>query len=154
MSYKHNFLALDIPVLKNFFDPAQPSLKCNKVVFRFVYDNVNEIVTLEAYGAKKNDKKFILPPVPLHDFKFGITLAPKGTLYVSDLELSRDMYDALGNPGAGDTHLIFSPDVSSANANSATYIVNWGKIAGFVQPPPAPFTGQELNPSPPADPAP
>jgi len=154
MPYKHNFLALDIPVLKNFFYPAQPSLKCNKVVFRFVYDNVKEIVVLEAFGAKKNDKKYILPPIPLHDFKFGITLAPQGTLYVSDLELSIDMYDALGNPNTGDTHLIFSPDISSNHPNSATYRVNWGKITGLVGPPPAPFTGPELNPSPPADPAP
>ena len=152
MSYKHNFLALKFADLQNFFNPIEPAKKCHKVVFRFVYDNANDIVTLEAFGAKNSDKKFILPPVPLQDLGVGITLAPDGKLYVSDLELSKKLYDdELGAPGAGDTHLLFYPAISATHANSVTYHVEWGKAAGFVQPPQA-FTGPALNPSPPADP--
>jgi hypothetical protein len=154
MSYKHEFLALKFSDLQNFFNPIEPPKKCHKVVFRFVYDNAKQIVLLEAFGAKNSDKKFILPPVPLQDLGFGITLAPEGKLYVSDLELSKKMYDEeLGAPGAGDTHLLFYPVISAKHPNSVTYLVEWGKTAGLVQPPAA-FTGQELNPSPPADPAP
>jgi hypothetical protein len=155
MSYKHNHLALEIAVLKNFFNPAQSSLKCNKVVFRFIYDDGTGVIAIEAFGAKKNDKKFILPPAQLHDLDFGITLGAGGKLYVSDLELTEDIYKALGDPNAADTHLIFYPEISSTNAYSATYRVRWGNIPSFAPLPPGQaFTGKELNPSPPADPAP
>ena len=150
MPYKHNFLALGIPIVKNFFSNVGPGLNCKKVVFRFVYDDSTGVISVEAFGAK-NDNKYILPPVPLEVIPVGISLGAGARLYVSDLELTRKIYTDLGDPDTDDTHLIFYPVISSTHGNSATYKVDWGRVEGFA--PPADFTGQELNPSPPADPS-
>ena len=149
------FLALADSIVHDFFSPT--GKKCSKIVLRFIYDEDAKIVVAEAFGAKKNDKKFILPPTALEDLKAGINLGKK--LKLGDVELTKQMYKALPAQPNGTTHLIFFPMPSSQTGevftNSVVYKVQWGNAASFkalTKDQIAALSGQELNPSPPADP--
>ena len=145
------FLALEADKVKDFFNPS--GKKCSKIVFRFIYDEDEKKVVSEAFGVVKADKKFILPPTDLTDLKTGINLGKK--LKLGDVELTKKMFKDLGPVPNGATHLIFYPLTSDSYTNSVIYKVQWGTASPFTA-----LTidqiknlgGQELNPSPPADP--
>ena len=145
------FLALEADKVKDFFNPS--GKKCSKIVFRFIYDEDEKKVVSEAFGVVKADKKFILPPTDLTDLKTGINLGKK--LKLGDVELTKKMFKDLGPVPNGATHLIFYPLTSDSYTNSVIYKVQWGTISSFTtltKDQIKNLSGQELNPSPPADP--
>lgn len=140
-------LVFDSLEIDKFFNPTTGP-KCSKIVFRFNYDGSTSIVTVDAFGFKKNDKKYIQTPVSPIAKNGGVSLG--ATLYLSDLELKKNEYGSI--PGEG-KYLILDPILSSTHTNYVTYRVFYRAATTFIPKDSIQIsTGQELNPSPPADP--
>jgi hypothetical protein len=119
-----------------------------KLVFNFNFDDKEEMTpSLKFYKSRNNGSYFG------NSYKLTRATTPPynlpGEINLGNLELRDAMLDRLTGKGS---HLLFYPKISTRYPGNVTYLIKWGtcdeKIADFNL-----LVGEELNPSPPADPS-
>ena len=153
---KFAYLAISADTLSKIFGTPPTGLNSRKLVFRFSHDGTTTgNVAIEGFATQAGSNNYLKrPPVILEQIPL-TTSFPGKKIYLADIEFSKAQYLNLGNAGTN-THLIFTPNHSQTDpfTNCITYLVAWGTPSLFSKDSEAAALvgGEELKPSPPADP--
>ncbi len=150
------YLALSADTLSKIFGTPPSGLNSRKLVFRFSQDGTTTgKVAIEGFATQSGSNNYLTrPPVMLEQLPL-TTSFPGKKIYLADIEFSKTQYLSLGNAGTN-THLIFTPNHSQTDpfTNCITYLVAWGtpSLLSKDSVTAALVGGEELKPSPPANP--
>ena len=150
------FLALSADTLRKIFTNQMGGSNSNVLTFRFGHDGTsNGKMTIEGFPTESSGHKYLKRPPVLLDLLSLKASYPNQKIYLADLEFTRAMYNSLPPAGAN-THLIFTPNLRLTDPfkNCITYRIAWGTPSMITSDSTAAAlgAGDELNPSPPADP--
>jgi hypothetical protein len=149
-----SYLSIAASVLENIFitPPAQGGLNSRKIVFRFTYNGgADDKIVLTGFPTKPGNNNYLAPFDPVPE-PYARNLANQ-KIYLSDLELEKKFFkDSIWSKKGANTHLILIPFVHTSGTFQycVNYSLNWITLPGYTGQTFAP--GDELNPSPPADP--
>ena len=150
------YLAIHKDSLKRFFVTRrnQGGYKAQKLVFSFTNAGTTNSKTVIhgflTYPGNSNYLKDRGPTIPV-DAGNSKSYANR-LIYLSNVVLTRKQYDTLPDPG-NNVYLIFEPVMSSIYPNFISYKLYWKTTLPIKKEDPEILTDDELNPSPPADPA-
>ena len=149
-----SYLTIAASVLENIFitPPAQGGLNSRKIVFRFTYNGgANDKIVLTGFPTRPGNNNYLTPFDPVPE-PYAKNFA-KQKIYLSDLELDKIYFRNTIWPKKGaNTHLILIPFVHDSGTLKycVNYTLDWITPAAYTGESFAP--GDQLNPSPPADP--